>query len=181
MTTKLASEVDITRVRRESIRELILNQRVETQEHLREMLLERGFDVTQATLSRDLARLEARRVSLPEGGTTYELPGVPSVRPQGDLSSFREMIVSILEADSLIVIRTRTGTASHVALGIDESHFPEVAGTIAGDDTIFVAPSKGISPLKLKRTLELSYGLHQKHLSVNPKGLSKKTSIQKTK
>src|ERR671930_436364 len=59
--------------RRAAIRALIRSRRVGTQEELRQLLASQGYDVTQATLSRDLARLGARRVSLPEGGTAYEV------------------------------------------------------------------------------------------------------------
>ncbi|HVE86878.1 MAG TPA: hypothetical protein VND93_28680, partial [Myxococcales bacterium] len=72
--------------RRETIRRLIRSRKVPTQEDLRELLASEGFDVTQATLSRDLARIGARRVPLPEGGSAYELEGLgPYVSPDHPL------------------------------------------------------------------------------------------------
>jgi transcriptional regulator of arginine metabolism len=177
MAGKMEQDIDQTQARRNAIRELIRNQRIETQEHLRELLAERGFEVTQATLSRDLARLEARRVSLPEGGTAYEIPGAPqATASRPDFSSLRDMIFALIETDTLVVIQTRTGTASPVALGIDESRFEEVAGTLAGDDTIFVAPAKGISPSRLKKLLEAAYGFTTRAAASAPRKSTKTKS-----
>ena len=93
-----------------------------------------------------------------------------------DLTGLRDMIFSLLDTDTLVVIQTRAGAASPVALGIDESRFAEVAGTLAGDDTIFVAPSKGTSPLKLKRMLEGAYGLSTRPTHATPSKQTKSKS-----
>ncbi|HEY8210659.1 MAG TPA: arginine repressor [Myxococcaceae bacterium] len=130
--------------RREAIRRLIRAQRVATQEELRERLAGQGFDVTQATLSRDLARIGARRVTLPEGGSTYELEGLgPAPSLDHPLAQLRPMVVDMDFNDSMVVVHTIPGAASPVALAMDRARLEEVLGTIAGDDTVFVAPRRG--------------------------------------
>ena len=140
-------------IRRAVIRQLIRSRLIATQEELRELLAGEGFDVTQATLSRDLAQIGARRVSLPEGGTAYEVdearvPGGPDA-----LLPFREMITSVVDTDSLVIVHTVPAAASAVASAIDRARMPEIAGTLAGDDAIFIAPAKGIAPGRIARQL----------------------------
>jgi len=140
--------------RRETIRRLIRSRKVPTQEDLRELLASEGFDVTQATLSRDLARIGARRVPLPEGGSAYELEGLgPYVSPDHPLVQLRPMVVDLDFNDSMVVVHTIPGAASPVALALDRARLGELLGTIAGDDTVFVAPRKAISPARLCRQL----------------------------
>jgi transcriptional regulator of arginine metabolism len=152
-------------VRRSAIQQLLRTGEIATQEDLRELLRRKGFEVTQATLSRDLARLGARRVSLPGGGTIYELGEAPAPAAQGteSLQRLRGMVDSVVGTDALVVVHTPPGAASAVALGIDRSRFEEIAGTIAGDDCIFIAPSKGVSPTRLARDLSVLWlGREQK-------------------
>lgn len=139
--------------RRSAIRGLIRSRVVSTQEELRQLLGEQGFDVTQATLSRDLAQIGARRVSLPEGGTAYEVDDARVPEGPDALRAFREMVTRVIDTDSLVIVHTLAGAASAVALAIDRARLPQVAGTLAGDDAIFVAPAKGTSPSKLARQL----------------------------
>lgn len=138
-----------TRDRRATIRSLIGSRQVATQEELRALLVERGFDVTQATLSRDLAQLGARRGAQPNGGTHYELPDAPRPAPPllGDL------VRTIDDNGTLVVVHTTPGAASIVAGMLDGARVPEVLGTIAGDDAIFIAPARGISTSKVVRKL----------------------------
>ena len=134
--------------RRETVARLIRTRRIGTQEELLAALEEAGARATQATLSRDLARLGARRVSRPDGGTFYELP------PVGDpLALLRGQIASIEANASLVVIRTVPGSANAIARAIDLAQVPEVLGTIAGDDTIFVAPGASLRPTRLAERL----------------------------
>ncbi len=142
-----------TRGRRDVIRSLIRSERIGTQEELRQRLASRGFDVTQATLSRDLARLKARRVTLPEGGSIYELEDAPAAEPESEIVRMRDMVTAVLEGDALCVVQTRIGAASAVAIALDKARLPEVLGTLAGDDTIFVAPKKGVSASRLRKRL----------------------------
>ena len=140
--------------RRAAIRELIRSRMVGTQEELRQLLASRGYDVTQATLSRDLARLGARRVALREGGTAYEVEEARIPGGVESLASHRDQVISVMETDALVVIHTLAGAASAVALAVDRARLAEVAGTIAGDDTIFVAPSRGIGAGRVARQLK---------------------------
>jgi len=130
--------------RRAAVARLIRTGPIGTQEELLAALQAAGVHATQATLSRDLARLGARRASRPGGGTYYEL-GV-SADPLGGL---RGVITAITANASMVVIRTVPGSANAVARAIDVLSLPEVLGTIAGDDTIFVAPSGDLRPRRL--------------------------------
>lgn len=140
--------------RREAIRRIVRLRAVGTQEELRARLAREGFDVTQATLSRDLARLRARRVTLAEGGTVYELDEAKAPEGDDELSAMREMVVSVSEGEALVVIHTTPGAASAVALVLDRARLPGVLGTIAGDDTIFVAPVRGTPAARVNKKLK---------------------------
>ncbi len=133
--------------RREAVARIIRTRRIGTQEELLSALAEAGERATQATLSRDLARLGARRVSRPDGAF-YELG------PEADpLALLRGQIASVASNASLVVIRTVPGSANAIARAIDLAQIPEVLGTIAGDDTIFVAPGAGLRPQRLAARL----------------------------
>jgi transcriptional regulator of arginine metabolism len=129
-------------------------RRIATQEELLTALRREGFAVTQATLSRDLARLGARRVSRPEG-TWYEVDGPAT---EDGVAALRGLLLGIGFNGSLAVLRTAVGAASAVARAIDAARLPEVLGTIAGDDTIFVAPASGVTPRRLAARLEAALG-----------------------
>ena len=138
-----------TRDRRVAIRELLASQPVATQEDLRELLAARGHDVTQATLSRDLAQLGARRVAQPGGGSRYELPDAPAPAPPLLL----DLVKGIDDNGTLVVVHTSPGAAQVVANVLDRARVPEVLGTIAGDDAIFVAPARGVATSRVIRRL----------------------------
>jgi transcriptional regulator of arginine metabolism len=116
-----------------------------SQEELTERLKELGFAVTQATVSRDLEQLGA--VKLKRGGVlSYALPDQLGAADwsAGRLERIlREFVVSIEAAGQLIVIRTPPGSAHLVAAAIDHALLPEIAGTVSGDDTMFVAVRDG--------------------------------------
>ena len=135
--------------RRAAIREIIRTRDVFTQEELQKLLAREGHEVSQGTLSRDLARLRARRVPVPEGGTAYELADTPNA-----LASLREVVVRVTETGALVVVHTLPGMASAVALGIDRARLAPVVGTIAGDDTIFIATGRSKDSRSLSRQLE---------------------------
>ncbi|BDG04236.1 arginine repressor [Anaeromyxobacter oryzae] len=146
--------------RRDAVARIIRSRRIGTQEELLEALAEAGFHATQATLSRDLARLAARRVSRPEGGTVYELgdgdgdgSGAPGPRGPAGLEALRGLVSSIAANASMVVVRTPPGSAPAIARAIDLAQLPEVLGTIAGDDTIFVAPAGELRPRRLASRL----------------------------
>lgn len=136
--------------RRDAVARIIRSRRIGTQEELLAALADAGFQATQATLSRDLARLGARRVSRPEGGTVYELEAAAE---GNGLGALRGLVQEISANASLVVIRTHPGSAPAIARAIDLGRVPEVLGTIAGDDTIFVAPAGELRPRRLAARL----------------------------
>ncbi len=145
-----------TRARRAAIVELIRTRHVATQAELGELLSTRGFDVTQATLSRDLAKLHARRASLPDGGTAYELEGFTArtgAEP-AQLAAMAELVVGVRDGAAMVVVHTRPGVAAAIATLLDQARLDSVIGTIAGDDTIFVVPERKVSAKTLAKRLE---------------------------
>ena len=139
--------------RRDAIRRLIRSQVVGTQEELGKLLSREGIEVTQATLSRDLGALMARRIQLPEGGTAYELDESPVGRGVEGLRAVHALVTTVDEADAMVVLHTRPGAASVVAGAIDAGRPAGVLGTIAGDDTIFIVPAKGTRPSRVANHL----------------------------
>ncbi len=125
--------------RRHAVARLVHARRIGTQEELLAALRAEGFVATQATLSRDLARLGARRVSEPGGGTRYEL--APEERRDG-LEAVGRLVASISCNGSMVVVRTHPGSAPAVARAVDLARLGEILGTIAGDDTVFIAPTR---------------------------------------
>ncbi|HEX9290357.1 MAG TPA: arginine repressor [Anaeromyxobacteraceae bacterium] len=126
-------------LRRQAVARLIRSRRIATQEELLDALRADGFDATQATLSRDLARLGARRVSAPGGGTRYELSDEERLT---GLDALGPLVASVTCNGSLVVVRTHPGSAPAVARAVDLARIPDILGTIAGDDTVFIAPAK---------------------------------------
>ena len=135
--------------RHTAIRELLLTSAVANQDELRRKLAAHGFHVTQATLSRDIHELK-----LSKGPTGYSLPSAPDEEDEGP--GIREVLRSFgleaRQAANLLVLITTTGSAQPVAAGIDYEDWPEVVGTIAGDDTVLIicADEKQSSTLKAR-------------------------------
>lgn len=152
-----AANAGSKRARQELIRKLIRTRHVSTQEELAALLKGEGVSVTQATLSRDLQQLGALRVSRTEGGTGYELePMNAAATPvRADL---RDQILFLADNEALVVLRTRPGMASAVALAIDTARLPECLGTLAGDDTLFATPPRGVSARKLAQIFRTLFG-----------------------
>jgi transcriptional regulator of arginine metabolism len=138
-----------TQARRAAITELVRARRVATQGELQRLLRARGIAATQATLSRDLAQLGARRAPLPDGGTAYEVDGAPPAHP----GAMAELVVGIRDAAALVVVHTLPGAAQAIAAQLDRARLPAVIGTLAGDDTIFVVPDRRTSPRRLAAQL----------------------------
>ena len=124
--------------RRQRIVELLAEHEIASQQQLLDLLAEEGVATTQATLSRDLTDLGI--VKTPSG---YALPEAATAAPAGPALGplLRRELLGIDRAGPLLVLRTRPGLAGAVALAIDRNHVPGVVGTVAGDDTIFVAVS----------------------------------------
>ena len=126
--------------RHAKIVELIKKYRIETQEELAEYLNREGFKVTQATVSRDIRDLKLTKVPTDDGRQKY------AVHQKGEsemsekyIRVLREGYVSMDMAQNILVIKTVTGMANAVCVAIDAMNWPEVVGSIAGDDTIMCA------------------------------------------
>lgn len=145
------ADVATHQARREVIRRLLRSQIVATQEDLGRLLEREGIEVNQATLSRDLAKLKARRVTLPDGGTLYELAEAPMSRSDEALRQVYHLVTTVDDGDAMVVVRTLPGGAPAVAAAIDSSRPPAVLGTLAGDDTIFIVPARGVKPARIKK------------------------------
>jgi transcriptional regulator of arginine metabolism len=117
---------------------IIKEQIVATQEELGEALEAKGIMVTQATLSRDIKELGLVKISTPEGRYRYSMP---QDRLPGDMvrraqKMLEDAVISIDSAENILVIKTMHGNAQGVAAAFDDLDWPEVVGTVAGDDTI---------------------------------------------
>jgi len=143
-------------LRQEAIRRALRMKRIATQQELVETLKREGIEATQATLSRDLAELGVLRVSGPEGAV-YEIEPV-SAQATPQLRELGEMIVSLRDNQRLVVLRTRPGMASAVALAIDNTRMAECLGTLAGDDTIFAATARGVPTQRLAQRIRTLFG-----------------------
>lgn len=112
---------------------------VGSQEQLRERLKAEGYNVTQATLSRDIRELGLAKVAAPDGGSHYAAgaEGAPGVRPHLE-QLLPTMLVSAEGVGPLLVLKTTTGGAQALGLALDGAGWSEIIGTIAGDDAILV-------------------------------------------
>ena len=125
--------------RHEKILQIISNNTVDTQEELLRLLREEGFDVTQATVSRDIKELRLVKTQTGSGRYRYTAPKDGS----RDISSrffylFSENTLSVQNACNMVVIKSLTGMAQAVCAAMDSLHWDGIVGTLAGDDTIFV-------------------------------------------
>lgn len=132
-------------MRRDAIRRLVRSRVVSTQAELGELLDKEGFEVNQSTLSRDLAALQARRT---RQGTAlaYEIDVLAPSGGMDSLASMHHLVISVDASDALVVVKTMPGAASIIAAAIDTSKDSQALGTLAGDDTIFIVPARGVRP-----------------------------------
>ena len=143
-------------LRQRSIRDLVEQRVIRTQQELAAALRERGFKTTQATISRDVAELGLIKVGR-EGTVSYALPPrLIEAETSGEdrlRKLFRDLPVEMREAGLLLIIRTLPGSAHAIAAALDRARWPEVAGSVAGDDTLFVAFTDRTSLGRIKRRL----------------------------
>ena len=128
-------------LRQTKLAEIIGREDVETQERLQELLRAEGFDVTQATVSRDIKALRVYKALTEKGAYRYALPPEPSdnVFSSRLRTIFRESVTHIDNAQNLVVIKTLPGMAPAACSALDAMSSPTVVGTLAGDDTAFIA------------------------------------------
>lgn len=123
-------------IRQIKIREIITNNKIETQEDLVEMLNEYNFNVTQATVSRDIKELQLVKVPTPTGAYVYSLPKDRKFHPLEKLGRYlMDSFVKLDYTGNLLVLKTLPGNAQSIGAIIDQLEWEEVVGTICGDDT----------------------------------------------
>jgi transcriptional regulator of arginine metabolism len=128
------------------IMRLVQQQPLSTQAEVAEALRDHGIDAVQATVSRDIAQLGLVKVRNSEGRLVYSVPGAADLRRLDELTSaLRRYLGGMRTAGQLLVLDTPRGFAAALADAIDAASLPEVAGTIAGENTIFVAARDGFT------------------------------------
>ncbi len=135
----------------EALRQILSQKGAGSQEDLREELLKLGFDVNQSTISRGLRKLGAIKGFSPTGEAFYKLPDKETPPPLG--ASLGDLVTGITHNDFLIVIQTKSGSASLIAELLDNFGKEKILGTVAGDNTIFVAIPSGKSIKKFAAEL----------------------------
>jgi transcriptional regulator of arginine metabolism len=142
------------RERQGAILELVRERALSTQAEVASALRENGYEVVQTTVSRDIADLGLVKVRAPSGRLVYAPPGGSDgdrLRALG--SAMRRYAITVESAGGLVVVTTPSGYANALAQAVDEAAHPAIAGTIAGDNTIFVATRDGVSVEALRDEL----------------------------
>jgi transcriptional regulator of arginine metabolism len=144
--------------RQDAILRLVGERHLSTQAELAEALRGEGIDAVQTTVSRDVARLGLVKVRNGDGRLVYALPGAADLRRLAQLqSALRNWAGTMIPTGNLLVLHTPRGFAAALADAIDEAGLPEVAGTVAGDNTILVAVRDGSGAAEL--AFELAHHL----------------------
>ena len=135
-------------LRQAKIKEIIEANNIETQEELANALEREGFSVTQATVSRDIKEMMLVKVPTGDGGHRYAFPSEHSITVSVARleKTFQDSVLTINSSGNIVVLRTLPGTAQAVAYVLDNIRWPEIIGTVAGDDTIFIVvkPEKDV-------------------------------------
>lgn len=144
--------------RLDSIKMIISSKEIGSQDELLQELSKEGFQLTQATLSRDLKQLKVAKAASMNGNYVYVLPNNTMYKRMTDPQSASEMLrhngfISIEFSGNIAVIKTRPGYASSLAYDIDMHNFHEIIGTIAGDDTLMLIVREGCSHESVKHSL----------------------------
>ncbi len=144
--------------RLKAIRTIIAERKITSQDHLLQELESEGVIVTQATLSRDLKVLKVGKVPDDAGGYYYALSEAEGESIAGFVEDFKRGYLSLAFSGNLGVIKTLVGHADTVAIALDRLEFPEILGTIAGDDTILVILKEGEDEKSLMSRLTQTMG-----------------------
>ena len=144
--------------RLDALKMLISSQELGSQEEVLQMLRQEGYDITQATLSRDLKQLKVAKAASMSRKYVYVLPNETMYRRIHKPMSAQEMMqtqgfLSIHFSGNMAVIKTRPGYASSIAYNIDNSEIPQILGTIAGDDTIFLVIKQGVTEEEIRQEI----------------------------
>lgn len=136
------------------IRKILSSMAINSQEKLLAELQAQGYELTQATLSRDLKILKVAKVPDGKIGYRYVIPeGIGSTQPAGRMNFLVDGFRDIQFSGNLAVMRTQPGYASSIAAAFDSAELYEILGSIAGDDTILLVMREGIRPVDLIRSL----------------------------
>jgi transcriptional regulator of arginine metabolism len=150
----MAAEIHASTTRRAAILRLIRESVVHNQEDLVKALRKLGIEATQSSVSRDL-----RELGVAKAGDRYIVPGGEAGGAPNPFVSVANFVTAVRSAGaSLTVVKTTTGTAQSVAVAIDAANWPEIVGTISGDDTIFIATNDGRDQRKLRERLRGVFG-----------------------
>ena len=144
-------------VRQMAILDIIAKQDVETQEELAEALRARGIQVTQATVSRDIKELRLLKVLTPSGSYKYATADkAENGLNERFIRMLAESLLSVAASNNLIVVKTLSGSANVAAEALDSLHWPEILGTLAGDNTILlIIRSEAEAPDVVRRIQEM--------------------------
>jgi transcriptional regulator of arginine metabolism len=136
--------------RQGTILRLVGEKQLSTQSDVVQALRDEGLDAVQATVSRDIAQLGLVKVRGDDGRLVYAHPGASDLDRLSELAAaLRRWVVGLEQTDNLVVLRTPPGFANALARAVDDASLPEVAGCIAGDDTIFLAAREGFAASEL--------------------------------
>jgi transcriptional regulator of arginine metabolism len=150
----LATDLNAQNQRRDAILRILRMGAVGRQAELVELLHREGFDATQSSVSRDL-----RELGVVKGADRYLLPAAEDALTPSHFEDVRSFMKGYRAAGpTLTVLRTTTGAAQSVAIAIDKAHWPEIVGTIAGDDTIFIATESIRAQRRLHDHLRSTFG-----------------------
>jgi transcriptional regulator of arginine metabolism len=131
--------------RQGAILRLVEQQALATQEEVAEALRHEGFEAVQTTVSRDIAQLGLVKVRGEHGRLVYALPGAADLSRLSELTAaLRRWAVSLTSSGNLVLVQTPPGHANALAQALDGAHLPDVAGTLAGDNTIIVVAREGL-------------------------------------
>jgi transcriptional regulator of arginine metabolism len=148
--------VSVKASRQRALETLLRSRRVSSQARLLDLLRVQGFDATQATVSRDLEELGATKVRSPDGQLVYALPDAepnPEVTRDQLAQVLSMFMLSAVPSGNLVVLRTPPGHAQALASAMDRAGLPDVAGTVAGDDTVLVVCADRTSGRAMARQL----------------------------
>ena len=139
-----------------AIKQILLKHSVQSQDELLSILKKEGFEMTQATLSRDLKLLKVAKTPYGKDGYRYIIPEAVSKPANLQADFLADGFRDIQFSGNMAVIRTLPGYASSIAIIIDNANLWEIIGTIAGDDTILIIMREGITKVDLVNSLEIS-------------------------
>jgi transcriptional regulator of arginine metabolism len=150
----VATDLNAQTQRRDAIVRILRQNAVARQAELVALLAREGHDATQSSVSRDL-----RELGVVKGGDRYLLPVVEDALTPSHFETIRSFVKGYRAAGpTLTVLRTSVGTAQSVAIALDKARWPEVIGTIAGDDTIFIATESAKAQRRLHDHLRTHFG-----------------------